>query len=175
MYDYDERRIGPFRCPIEVLVDKNAGALNTIPLSNFYKLLQNNKEAVAVWNVNNTNIAMLTNTRLYLRAADGSSYIGGDELPIWQLPKPLVIPIGEHIGWVRTIDRTKVVYHYPWYLYYNKEFRRFLDARFTNDEVKGTPRPNPPMSLYKDLLSTSYNAVYIDDETGAPVFLKGEF
>lgn len=175
LYDYGARRIGPFRTQIEILFDHEASPLNTIPICKFYAILQRNPDAIAVWNVNNSTIAMLTKTQLYLRTPDGGSHFNNEPLPIWNLPMSLMVPEGKHIGWVRTYDKTKVVYHYPWYLCYNEESKRFLDCRFAKEEVKGKPKPNPPLSLYKELLETPYNAVYVDEETNTPIFMKGEF
>lgn len=118
---------------------------------------------------------MLTQHTLCLRAPNGDTVLDNEELPLWNFEKPLPLPEGKHIGYIRTYDRSKVVYHYPWYLYYNEQFKRFLDVRFSRCEVEGVPMENPPLSLYKELLNTEYNAVYIDSITNKPIFLKGDF
>ncbi len=137
--------------------------------------MQNDKNAIAVWNVNNSTIAVLSQYALRLRAPNGDIELGGELLPVWSFENPIMIPEGIHIGYVRTFDKTKIIYHYPWYLYYNEQYKRFLDYRFGGCGVVGKPKANPPLSLYKELLNTDYNAVYIDSETEKPIFLKGDF
>lgn len=174
-YDYDTRMIHGIDTQIELIGDKDTGMNNSIPIFRFWELMQKNRDAIATWNVNNGTIALLTNNFLYLRNLDGSGHMGNEELPVWKLPNPIQPVFGVHIGYVRTIDKTKLVYHYPWYLFYNPATRQFLDERFAGETLIGEPKVNPPMSLYKELLDTDCNAVYVDSLTNKPIFMKGDF
>lgn len=174
-YDYETGKVGLFYCPIKLTPNAHSEIVNTIPLHCFYRLLQNHKDAIAVWNVNNSTIAILTPETLSLRAPNGDTVLDGEDLPLWRFDNSILLPEGKHIGYVRTYDKSKVVYHYPWYLYYNAQYNRFLDARFSGCKVEGVPMTDPPLSLYKELIATDYNAVYLDSITKKPVFLKGDF
>ena len=174
-YDYDTGKVGPFHCPIKLIPDTHFETVNAIPLHRFYRILQDNRDVIAVWNVNNSTIAVMTSYTLSLRAPNGDTELDGELLPVWNFDRPIVLPEGKHIGYIRTYDKSKVVYHYPWYLYYNEQNKRLLDARFSSCQVDGIPMENPPLSLYKELLNTEFDAVYLDSITKKPMFLKGEF
>lgn len=169
-YDFDTQKIGPYHNPVEVHCDDKQASGNAFSFYKFYEIMNQDEQALAVFNVCNAYFGVLRRDRFYER-----KFIRDDwkkqslVLPDIPFEKPLDIPEYRHIGWVKTYQQCKAVYTYPWKLIQDVCTGE-LDGFKT--KLEGEPLVNPPLSLYKELINTEYRGVYFDTLSNKPVFIN---
>ena len=163
-FDYNTSTIGPYTLPIKV---------NHIPTENvnkfreykFYEVMLNDPQALAVFNVNNYCLAVLTRYAVYqVPPRDGMKL----DLVNWVFKEPLKFPVYEHIGFVKSYHECLAVTQMPTHLIRKVASNKAED--FT-ETLQCNPVVNPPLQLYKELLNSDAKAVYMDAVTQQPVFL----
>ncbi len=168
-YDYDTQTIGPYKIPVDIEY-KLSEQSNAFSVYRYYEIMNRFTEALAVFNNNNFCVCILTPEYLrfeYLTAYEATH--NRFKLPIIKLDTPIVLNKYEHVGWIKTYQQCQAVYHWPWMLLGDTETKEIYDF---SDKLSGHPLVNPPLSLYKLLVDTDYNAVFYDLDTCSPVFIK---
>jgi len=168
-YDYDSQMIGPYKVPIEIQYNADSCQGNAFSKYTFYELMNKEEGALAVFNVNNYCFCVL-----YKDAVRMKHYTVGDlsynkkELPCFSIEPPLDVPEYKHVGWVKTYQKCIAVYTWPWKMIEDTQTKTVWGFK---DKLLGEPLENPPLSLYKELISTEHKGVYIDKNTNQVMFL----
>lgn len=169
-YDYDTQTIGPYHNPVEVHLNQFASQGNSFSRYKYYQILNEDESALAVFNVSNRYFGVLCKDRFYERTFLKDDLIRRKRnLPNIQFETPMQIPEYRHIGWIKTYQKCKAVYTYPWKLLQDVNTGE-LDG--FNTKIDGEPLVDPPLVLYKELLDTDYRGVYYDLVKCMPVFIK---
>lgn len=169
-YDYETQSIGPYHNPVEVHFNSELAQGNAFSTYKYYQILNEDEQALAVFNVSNAYFGVLRRDRFYERKFALDNLIRrGPALPDIQFQTPMELPTYRHIGWVKTYQKCKAVYTYPWKLIQDVNTGK-LDGFETS--VSGEPLVDPPLTLYKELLNTDCRGVYYDLVTCRPVFIK---
>ena len=170
-FDYETNTIGPYMLPIKVHEHSNAYNGNSIAEYRLYELMQNDKDLLAVFNNNNFCFCLVYADRLQMKPffnkdLESKKY----SFKTLYYPQPLKLPTYRHIGYMKTYQDCKAVYCYPWYIVQNVETGEIPGFK---DRVSGEPLVDPPLVLYKELLShREYKGVYYDMDKLAPVFIN---
>ena len=128
------------------------------------------EDALAIFNDNNYCFVILTrNQVLFEPYAIGDRQRRGNTYPEFNILQPLNIPEYTHVGWVKTYQKCIATYTWPWKLLYDASSNNIVDSL---TPVKGVPLANPPLSLYKSLIDTEFDAVYIDSLSNEPVYIN---
>lgn len=165
-FNDEEQCIGPYHIPVEIHLDKRLAQGSSIPRYKFYERMQYEKDALAVFNVNNYCIAVLSKDGMHMIHTSAKDT---EPLPSYCFDPPMPIPEYEHIGFVKTYQKCKAVHTYPWYMV---RVVGSNEAVGFKDEIKGRPLLNPPLSLYKELVDTNYNGCYFDTITNKTIFIN---
>ena len=163
-YDFETSTIGPYKLPIKINHVETENA-NLFPEYKFYEALVNDSTALAVFNVNNYCLCVVSKTMAYEKAATDTPKI---ELVCWPFRHPLNVPTYESIGYVKSYHDCLAVSQMPNSLLRDVATKEVLD--FTEPLVC-EPFINPPLSLYRELLTSDAKAVYMDKNTMQPKFL----
>lgn len=157
--------IGPYKVPNGPSFSEDAQQSNPFAHYMFYKLMLDDADILAVFNVNNYCFGILRKNIFFMRFYEESE----KQLPAYIIDPPLNLPNYQHIGYVKTYPKCKTVYHYPWYLIQNADTGEV--PGYGNININN-PLVNPPLALYKALLNTDCTGVYFDMTKGVPVFIK---
>lgn len=169
-YDYGTQSIGPYHNPVEVHYNAELSSGNSFAKYKYYQIMNEDEEALAVFNVANTYFGVLRKDRFYERKFLDDSLIRGRVLlPDIIFDTPINIPTYRHVGWIKTYQKCKAVYTYPWKLLQNVETGE-IDG--FDVKISGDPIIDPPLTLYKELLNTDSRGVYYDLVTCRPVFIN---
>lgn len=131
--------------------------------------MQQYDKVLAVFNNGNYCFAVITEQTVELIPYDKTEIYKKYNLPIFQHKTPIQLPNYSHIGFEKTYQECKAVYSWPWYLLGDLDTGQIFDYEC---KLSGTPLVDPPLSLYKYLLDTDYDAVYYDFDARKPVFIK---
>ena len=158
--------IGPYKVPMQMIYNAETASLNATNYARLYELMLRDDNVIAVWNNSNLNYATLTPFGLECNPIDPSATT---EKELRHMPKYYFrdrIPVRQYlkIGWIKTYPETKEVAIQPYALIQDVITGRLPD--FPDAKLEGSPQVNPELSLYKELIKTSYNAVYVDSKTG---------
>lgn len=155
-YDFDTGMIGPYKVPISLpYVHENAGH-SMFHEYNYYQALLQDEAAIAVFNLNDYCLCVLTPTRLYQTVLQIDTKL---ELLSWDFHCSIVKERYQHIGYVRSYHDCLAVSQYPTYLI--REVNSQLAEDFTTP-ITGKPLVDPPLALYKELLNSEAEAIYYD-------------
>lgn len=130
-----------------------------------------NPKAIAAFNLNNYCIVVVEPTYIYEVNPLGKFDAKHTKLDLvqWRLNLPIPTKMVRHIGFVKSYGTYMAVSQYPTYLF--QDLSSFEIVGF-EEGLKAMPRVNPPLSLYKELITSDAKAVYMDDASGTPMFLK---
>ena len=156
-YDVEHRRIGPYIIPD----DAPAGILPDVgnylmPVSCYYAAMQNINGALAVVQICNDEVGVLTPHSFYLIVKPNVSG-GHQELYETILRNPMQVPEYRHIGYIKTWQRSQLVYQYPWYLIQDMS-GTVVDYNVT---IADNVVVDPPLTLYRELIHSEHEAVYM--------------
>lgn len=168
-YDFDTHKIGPYTCPININFNEEDQKNNSIPLRKFYQLFREQEDALAVINNANYCFVVLHTNYVTFEPIDSYDIKTKEQLPVYDYHKNLTVDTYKHVGFIKTYQECKAVYQWPWYLVQSVTTG---EVPYIKDKILGEPLVNPPLSLYKELINTDYNAVYFDLAQNKPVFLN---
>ena len=125
----------------------------------------NDSKALAVFNVNNYCLCVVTRTYAYQVPATDTPHL---DLVSWMFKEPLNIPVYEHVGYVKSYHDCLAVSQMP-----NRLIRQVASNKVEDftETLECEPMVNPPISLYRELLTSDAKAVYMDANTQQPKFL----
>lgn len=155
-FDLEHRRIGPYIIPDEAPVRllPNVGSY-IMPISCYYAAMRIVNGSLAVVQVSNEEVGVLTSDAFFLIVRPNVSG-GYTELYETIFKQKMIVPKYRHIGYIKTWQRTQLVYQYPWYLIQDMNGNVIdYDVKLNEDIVV-----NPPLVLYRELIHTKYDAVY---------------
>lgn len=164
-FDFDTSQIGPYTLPIKLNLavrDKD----NKIPIYRLYEEMLFHTDSIAVFNVNNYCICVVTPTQALQVPAYRDRAVR--DLLEWKFTYRITNKIYQHIGYVKTYQQCLAVTEMPEYLILDTT--KVVPEGF-NSMLEATPRLNPPLTLYRELVNSDADAVYIADATGEPRFL----
>ena len=161
-FDFDTSTIGPYKIP-EQLPYSQEFAGNVLPHHSLYTEMLKSRDILAVVDVNGLLFGIIERDRCYLiDTRDNMEY----RHKVFKAPLP--IPEYQHIGYRKTYPKTLSVYHYPWYLLQDVKTGEVLD--FEGIKVS-SPLVEPHVGLYKNLVDTSYEAIYFDTSNNCITYL----
>lgn len=132
--------------------------------------MQKYGNVLAVFNNNNFCLVIVTKETVeYLPYYPSDNKHRQYTFPIFSINPPIVTPNYNHIGFIKTYQKCKAIYTWPWYLLGDLTTGKIYDF---NETIQGKPLENPPLSLYKSLIDTEYDAVYFDTMQNKPVFIE---
>lgn len=155
-YDFDTGMIGPYAVPINLPYVPESEGNAMFHEYNYYQALLQDDAAIAVFNLNNYCLCVLTHTQLYQTVLQVDTKL---ELMTWNFRSPIVKANYQHIGYIRSYHDCLAVSQYPTYLI--REVNSQLAEDFTTPIV-GKPMIDPPLALYKELLNNEAEAIYYD-------------
>ena len=157
-FDYDTSTIGPFKIPIK-LTHVPSETVNNFQISAFYNAMVCDERALAVFNVNNYCLCVVTRNGAYQVPATNTPKL---ELTQWTFDHPLDIPVYEHIGYVKTYHKCLSISQLPTFLV--RELGSDKAIGFST-KLTGNIVTSPPLSLYKqELIQTDADAVYVTSD-----------
>lgn len=169
-YDFETKKIGPYTIPIDIQYKEDKSAGNAFSIYRYYDLMQKRTDLLAIFNNNNYCFVALTQTSVELLPYHNSDlYYKRNGLPFYPLDTPITLPKYQHIGFVKTYQKCLAIYTWPWKLLGDIGSGVVYDS---DCKLSGTPLENPPLSLYKYLIDTDFDAVYFDLEQNKPVFIN---
>lgn len=146
-FDYETSKIGPYTLPVKLshVATEN---VNNFQVNTFYKAMMLDERALAVFNVNNYCLCVVTRNGMYEVSVNGAPL---QELEQWTFQHPLNVPVYEHVGYVKTYHKCLTVYQFPTYLVRELGSNKALgfEEALPEDIVV-----NPPLSVYKQLIQT---------------------
>jgi hypothetical protein len=84
--------------------------------------------------------------------------------------QPIKVDHYRHIGWIKTYQKHKELYTFPYRLIQNINTGELPD--FPGVKLECTAKADPEVSIYKKLITTDYTAVYQDAITGDLHYIK---
>ena len=165
-YDYDTHMIGPYYLPVDIHYDTESCQGNAFSVYRLYEVLNDDEKALAVFNVNNYCFCVVRKDHIRMIPYSYSDHMN---LPAWDITPFIQKDTYKHVGWVKTYQKCKATYTWPWKLIQNVNTGEVWSCV---EKIKGTPLENPPLSLYKSLIDTPYKGVYFDLEQNKPVFIN---
>lgn len=168
-YDFDTHKIGPYTCPIDIKYNLENQQGNAVSPYQYYELFRACEDVLAIFNNGNYCFVAIHTDYVSFEPFSASDFKLAEKLPVFPRGKKLSVGTYKHIGYLRTYQDCKAVYQWPWYLIQNVDTGEVPDI---SDKITGIPMENPPLSLYKELLKTDFNAVYFDTVTNKPIFIN---
>lgn len=167
-YDFDTRSIGPYTLPVDLYYNVQASQGSIIPEYIMYKVLLSSSDILAVFNLNNSVIACVTE---YMLREVGSNGLPDKDLPALAFSSPVRKPKLESVGFWKTFQENLTVTTLP-YLMFRDIDTGIIDG--TQIKCPDNIVVEPPIQLYKLLVDTSYDVVGLlwDYDKLAPIFIK---
>lgn len=171
-FDFETDTIGPYKIPVHLNYIPELSQTNKFFMYRLYEIMLADADALAVFNLNNYCIVVVTRTGMYeesyYRLTD-KAYSNKLELLSWTFDKPLQIPTYNIVGYIKTYQKSWSVTINPYYLIENSATKE-LDG-FT-ERLKGNVQLNPDFALYKELITNDRaQAVYFSLDTNKPEFI----
>ena len=161
-YNFDTQSIGPYKSPIDFVYDTKRCTTSSMSWWYLYLMLHDYSDAVAVFNLNNVMMVVLTPEMTFQK-----HYAGEDRKHnalMWNKGVIGYEPL-THIGYVKTYTEYKTVFTYPYRLFMDKT-GELIGADNIQLPSGFKPVINPPMAIYKKLLDTSNRVVLQDSDSG---------
>ena len=157
-FDFETGTIGPIVTPLRLACIESE-TFNKFPLYKFYQAMLADETALAVFNVNNYCLCVITRNGAYEVAATDTPKL---ELAQWSFREPLKLPIYEHIGYIKSHHDCLAVSQYPTFLLREVGSNKAVDFE---TPIVGNPTIKPKLALYKELIQTEAVAIYFDEST----------
>lgn len=171
-FDYDTGIIGPYVVPVPIVPDMSMMSKNTPSMVRMYEIMLSDDSILAVFaNCNRTYIAIHAN-KLEHHSLCRGEVTSKEKRMLTQIPFKSSIKSNHynHIGWVKTYQKCKEVYTFPYRLI--QDINTGIIPYYNNVTLECTPKVNPEVTIYKELLKTEYTAVYQDALTGELHYIK---
>lgn len=154
-YDTETMMLGPYHLP-------NTFYFGGDPAENFewaslYAMMQRDKDCLGVFDDMGKGFFVVYPTYMHLVYKEENRTVGSVEFTYTYPDIRLSHYI--HIGYEKTYQECKAIYKYPDYLLYDTKKGVIVGY---DKPLEAAPLVNPPLSIYKDLIDTDYDAVYLD-------------
>lgn len=170
-YDFDTQSIGPYVLPVDLYYNVQASQVNQIYEYIFYNVINSSSDILAVFNLNNSCIACVTERILRELDVNGLPDL---KLPAIAFTTPIKVPSLEPIGYWKTYQENLTVTQLPYKMFRDKG-TNLIDG--TDIQCPTSFLKDPPLPIYKTLVGTDNNVVGVlwDYEKVAPIFVKVRF
>ena len=169
-YDFEKQQIGPIKVPVKLNYIPADSQRNNFCMYRFYEEMLKNPNSLAVFNLNNYCLVVVERTCMYevsyLKVTE--KRFSKLELLDWTFSYPIDLPIYNHVGYVKTYHNCWAVSQYPEFLVEDTVTKNLYGFE---EKLQCSPVVNPPLSLYRELINSDAQAVYMSSVDGLPKFI----